>query len=177
MVYDTEIQKASKFIEDHLQEELSLECVSGGVGFSMYHFHRIFQKEVGMTVADYIRRRITNAASMLLYTKERILDIAHLHRFESQDQFATMMPSFKANKYKGKRLKLSAFIKTETVEGFCGLWRRVDNASDDILQFDNMSNRPITKTTNWNRYSIVLDVPENSATISFGVLLNGKGHV
>lgn len=38
-----------------------------------------------------------------------------------------------------------------------------------------MSNRPITGTTNWNYYSIVLDVPENSAVISFGVLLSGPG--
>lgn len=32
-------------------------------------------------------------------------------------------------------------------------------------------------TTNWNRYSIVLDVPDNSAIISFGILLTGKGEV
>ncbi len=88
-----------------------------------------------------------------------------------------MMQQFKANEFRGKRIKLSGFIKTNNVKQFSGLWMRVDNASEDILQFDNMSDRPIIGTNNWNRYSIVLDVPENSAIISFGILLTGKGEV
>jgi len=58
-----------------------------------------------------------------------------------------------------------------------GLWMRVDSASEDMLQFDNMSDRPIFGTNSWNQYSIVLDVPANSAIISFGILLTGKGEV
>jgi len=54
---------------------------------------------------------------------------------------------------------------------------RVDSTSEDTLQFDNMSDRPITGTNHWNRYSIVLDVPENSAIIAFGILLAGNGEV
>lgn len=96
---------------------------------------------------------------------------------QDSGEFATMMQEFKADQYKGKRMKLSGFIKTENVQSFCGLWMRIDSTSEDVLQFDNMSNRPITGANNWNQYSIVLDVPENSATISFGLMLMGKGHV
>ncbi len=38
-------------------------------------------------------------------------------------------------------------------------------------------NRPIVNDTEWNHYYIVLDVPDNSAIISFGVLLSGRGKV
>ncbi|MGM9987369.1 MAG: AraC family transcriptional regulator, partial [Bacillaceae bacterium] len=69
------------------------------------------------------------------------------------------------------------FLKAKGIDGFCGFWMRVDNASEDVLQFDNMSNRPITKETDWNHYAIVLDIPKNSAIISFGVLLSGNGQV
>ncbi|WP_102707960.1 helix-turn-helix domain-containing protein [Terribacillus saccharophilus] len=93
------------------------------------------------------------------------------------DEFATMMQQFKAANYVGKRLQLTCFIKTENVQSFASMWMRVDNTSDDIVQFDNMSNRPIQGTTNWTRYRIVLDVPDNSAAISFGVILSGKGKV
>jgi len=93
------------------------------------------------------------------------------------NEFATMMQQFRADKYVGKRMKLSGFVKTERVEAFCGLWMRVDNNVHDVLQFDNMHDRPITGTQPWNQYSIVLDVPEGSAVISFGVILNGKGKV
>ncbi|MCM3715383.1 AraC family transcriptional regulator [Alkalihalobacillus oceani] len=89
--------------------------------------------------------------------------------------FATMMQEFRADAYRGKRLKLSGFLKTENVERFSGLWMRVDDASSDILQFDNMSNRPLKDSQNWNHYAIVLDIPDTSAVISFGVLLEGKG--
>lgn len=93
------------------------------------------------------------------------------------NEFATMMQQFRADKYVGKRMKLSGFVKTEHVDAFCGLWMRVDNNVHDVLQFDNMHDRPITGTQPWNQYSIVLDVPEGSAVISFGVILNGKGKV
>jgi hypothetical protein len=59
----------------------------------------------------------------------------------------------------------------------CGVWCRVDNASSDVIQFDNMDNRPIHGTTDWNYYSIVLDVPKESASIHFGILLTGTGKV
>lgn len=96
---------------------------------------------------------------------------------QSNGEFATMMQEFKAEKYLGKRLRLSGFIKSKDVDGFCGFWMRVDDSLGDVLQFDNMGDRPITGDNEWNHYHIVLDVPENSAVIAFGVLLSGKGQV
>ncbi len=96
---------------------------------------------------------------------------------ESVSEFATMMQQFKADKYRGTRLRLSCFIKTRDVQHYAGLWMRIDSASEDVLQFDNMSNRPISGTSEWNHYAVVLDVPEQSATIAFGVLLSGPGQV
>lgn len=57
------------------------------------------------------------------------------------------------------------------------MWMRVDDTMEDVLQFDNMSNRPIKGTTKWNHYSIILDVPTQSAVISFGIILSGQGTV
>lgn len=54
---------------------------------------------------------------------------------------------------------------------------RVDDSLGDVIQFDNMQDRPIINTSDWNHYSIVLDVPDNSAAIYFGVLLTGTGQV
>lgn len=89
--------------------------------------------------------------------------------------FGTLMQTFKANNYRGMRLCLSAFIRTADVERWAGLWMRVDGPDDTTLAFDNMSDRPISGTTEWRRYRIVLDVPEPSETISFGILLLGEG--
>ncbi|MEK3934307.1 AraC family transcriptional regulator [Sporosarcina sp. FSL W7-1349] len=99
----------------------------------------------------------------------------HSQFVTEQEEFATMMQQFKADQYIGKRLKLSCFLKCEDVDTFAGAWMRVDNQLGDVLQFDNMSNRPLRGTLDWNYYSLVLDVPAGSKIISFGVLLQGTG--
>lgn len=252
------IQKSIAYMEEQLQEEVTLEQIAAHVGFSPYHFHRIFRKEVGMNIADYMRRRrLCYASQLLLYSDESIIDISLNCHFESQEaftrafkkmygmppgryrkvfephahtgkgeehmeqtssvkgwflsgshphlyeigvdrnivhqgnasgylkavtpegpnDFATMMQQFKADQYIGRRMKFSGFVQTTQVEGFCGLWMRVDNHAQDVLQFDNMENRRIIGDTSWNHYAIVLDIPKDSAAISIGVLLMGAGQV
>lgn len=88
--------------------------------------------------------------------------------------FGTWMTKIEADKYLGERLRISAYVKTKGVEDWVGLWMRVDGA-ETTLSFDNMGNRPIKGTTDWEKYDIVLDVPESSTGIFYGILLNGKG--
>ncbi|MNC01121.1 Multiple antibiotic resistance protein MarA [compost metagenome] len=77
MSYTAVIQRTIEYIETNLQKELSLERIAQFIGFSKYQYHRIFQKEVGVTLSEYIRyRRIANAANILLYTDEKIIHIA-----------------------------------------------------------------------------------------------------
>ncbi|KON82811.1 helix-turn-helix transcriptional regulator, partial [Aneurinibacillus migulanus] len=54
MSYSPIIQKTIEYIEKNLHEELSLESIAQFARFSKYHYHRIFQKEVGVTVSEYI---------------------------------------------------------------------------------------------------------------------------
>lgn len=85
------------------------------------------------------------------------------------------MQQFNAKDFLNKRVKFSGFVKTQGVSGWCGLWMRIDGESDKCLKFDNMQNRRIQGTTEWNHYSCVLDVPDNATVINIGMLLNGKG--
>ncbi|MGN7382161.1 helix-turn-helix domain-containing protein [Paenibacillus sp. SAFN-117] len=96
---------------------------------------------------------------------------------EQLEGFATMMQMFKADRYLGKRLRLTGFVKSDDVKGWAGLWMRIDGADEDMLGFDNMGNRPIGGTTPWSQYSIVLDVPKSSKEIAIGVLLYGPGKI
>ena len=91
--------------------------------------------------------------------------------------FGTLMQAFKADGYHGRRLRLSGYVRAEAVEGWAGLWMRVDGPTGTSLAFDNMQDRPIRGTLDWERYEIVLDVSEASTNIAFGVLLAGKGRI
>ncbi|MBN1351582.1 T9SS type A sorting domain-containing protein [candidate division KSB1 bacterium] len=87
--------------------------------------------------------------------------------------FGTWMTKIEPGSYLGKGLKLSAYVKTANVINYATLWMRVDGAGNQTLSFDNMAGRPIIGTTDWQQYEIILDVPENSTGIFFGIMLGG----
>jgi hypothetical protein len=96
---------------------------------------------------------------------------------ESRDGFGTLSSRLNADSYRSQRLRLSAYVKTEDVKEWAGLWMRVDGPDHQILAFDNMQNRAIRGTTDWERYEIILDVPDAAERISLGTLLAGNGKV
>jgi hypothetical protein len=95
---------------------------------------------------------------------------------QSVDGFGTLMQSIRAEQYKGKRVRLSGFVKSQGVVSWAGLWMRVDQGKD-MVAIDNMQDRPVKGTTDWQRYDVVLNVPPDSTGISFGILLDGAGEV
>jgi len=85
-------------------------------------------------------------------------------------------------KYLGKRVRLTGYIKTENVREWAGLWLRIGKkGGDEALGFDNMrygkKDRSIKGTTSWTKYEVVLDVPANSSNIIYGVMIAGTGEI
>ncbi len=94
------------------------------------------------------------------------------------DGFGTLMQQCSPDKYLGKRVRMTGYVKSENVANWAGLWLRVDQSgSQQPLSFDNMGNRPIKGTTGWKKCEIVLDVPSNATLIAFGALLDGTGQI
>jgi hypothetical protein len=93
--------------------------------------------------------------------------------------FGGMMQSISAELYRNKRVRMSGWMKTEEAGGGGGqLWLRVDGqGAGSVLGFDNMNGRSPRGTTDWQEYSIVLDVPENATSLNYGFFLGGKGQV
>jgi RNA polymerase sigma factor (sigma-70 family) len=95
--------------------------------------------------------------------------------------YGALTQAFKAAKFRGQRLRMTAFVKCKEVEGSAGLWMRIegiDGKGNYSLSSDCMGDRPIKGTNDWKQYEVVLDVPkEGTAQIYFGVLLAGKGQV
>jgi hypothetical protein len=108
---------------------------------------------------------------------ERNSTVAFLKSKEDKKGFGTIMQSFSANNYLGKRIKLTGYIKSSDVNDWAGMWLRIDGDKNKMLGFDNMQKRPIKGNREWKQYSIVLDVPNGSQFINYGVLLAGGGSV
>jgi hypothetical protein len=91
--------------------------------------------------------------------------------------YGMIVNQIKAKRFVGKRFRMSAYIKTERVAEWVGMMMRVDGKNlNESFGFDNMHNRPIQGTTEWQRYEIVMDVPEGAKKIVFGWLLTGPGN-
>lgn len=92
--------------------------------------------------------------------------------------FATLMQEVSASNYAGTRIKMTAWIKTEDVKSWASLWLSVYGPAGRInVSFDNMCDRTITGTNDWNKYDIVLDVPEDATKLGFGTILAGIGQL
>jgi hypothetical protein len=89
--------------------------------------------------------------------------------------FGTLMQNFPAGVYAGRRLRFTAFLRTDRVQYRAGLWMRIDTR--EFSKLANMEDQPVKGTTAWRRYGIVLDIPKDAHRISFGVLLAGSGTV
>lgn len=104
---------------------------------------------------------------------------------EEINGFGTLMQNCQAGSYAGKRVRLSASVKTKDSEG-ATLWLRADlldstqhtdSVAVSVVAFANTYEQLVTGTTDWKRYAIVLDIPSNASRLSFGGALNGTGQM
>jgi len=94
---------------------------------------------------------------------------------ENGSGFSGVGQSVSAENYLGKTIRLSGYLRTDSVrDGYAGLWLRVDKPNGMQL-LDNMGNRGVRGTTDWQPYESVLRVEAESTRIVFGALLTGSG--
>lgn len=89
MNYLDTLERAIIYIEGHLGEPIKVEDVAHEAGYSYYHLTRQFQAVLGENIGSYIKgRRLAEAAKRLVYTDQRIIDIAMEFGFESSESFS-----------------------------------------------------------------------------------------
>ena len=80
---------AVTYIEDHLQDNITLADIAAHVASSLFHFCRVFNQTVHPPPYDYLmRRRLTAAALQLLQTEQRVTDIAFAYQFGTPEGFS-----------------------------------------------------------------------------------------
>lgn len=90
MNYQYQLTQVINYIGKHLDEELSLDCLSEVFGTSKFHFHRLFTALTGLSLQQYIRwLRLKRAADQLIVAKDNsIINIAINAGFESHEAFS-----------------------------------------------------------------------------------------
>lgn len=64
--YATKFNEVMEYIDTHYMEDLELDNIAASIGFSKYHFSRLFKQYTGYTFCTYLTRRRLVAAKYLL---------------------------------------------------------------------------------------------------------------
>ncbi|MEO8179066.1 MAG: AraC family transcriptional regulator [Deltaproteobacteria bacterium] len=87
--YRKRFRAVLEHIDEHLDEELTLDRLSSIAAFSKYHFHRQFSELFGIAVHRYVQLvRSKRASYQLAFGSSRIIEIALTNGYESHEAFS-----------------------------------------------------------------------------------------
>ena len=81
------VNQAIGYVENHLTEEIDLEEISRITLCPAALFQSFFVLTAGITLTEYIRRRLSCAARDLMKAPKKIIDLASQYGYESPDAF------------------------------------------------------------------------------------------
>lgn len=82
------VARCIEYIYDHLHTRITVEMLADHVALAPNYLSRLFKKETGSSISDYIQAfKIETACNMLLYSDFSIADIAATLAFPSQSYF------------------------------------------------------------------------------------------
>ncbi|WP_081957318.1 AraC family transcriptional regulator [Clostridium sp. HMP27] len=81
------IQKTIDYIDENIQEEITVDTLVRIAGFSTYHYYRLFNSMIGLPVMEYVTKRKLQFALYELSNGKRIIDIAMNYGFETHAGF------------------------------------------------------------------------------------------
>jgi hypothetical protein len=94
---------------------------------------------------------------------------------DHRSSVAMVTQTIAAAPFRGKRVRLSGFLRTEDVTGHATMRIRVSDAAKEPLAADRNEDHAKNGTTDWTMDQMVLDVAEQAETIEYGIWLSGDG--
>lgn len=113
------VDRCKEYISGHYKEKIYLQDIADSLGMSSTYLSRLFSRETGMRLQDYINSfRVERAANLLIYSEESISYIAEYVNFPSQSYFGKMFRRYKhmTPKEYRNRYKPAEFV-TEATDG------------------------------------------------------------
>lgn len=95
MHYSNTIELAVRYIHLHLHAPITLEETATAAGISPAYLSRLFKKETGMSIVDYVQKeRIKAACNMLTYSDYTAAQISEYLCFSTQSYFIRIFKKY-----------------------------------------------------------------------------------
>lgn len=89
------LRRVKEFINENLEEDLSLSEIAAVADLSQFHFARTFRKTTGLTPQQYVMQQRIERAKLLLSDAELpIVEISLRTGFKNQSHFTTLFRKF-----------------------------------------------------------------------------------
>jgi AraC-like DNA-binding protein len=110
------LRRIKELIHAKMEDDLSLNEMAQSVGLSTAHFARMFRKSTGETPHQFVlRQRLERAKAMLRAPDARVLDVAVVCGFKTQQHFAQVFRDFWGVSPTEYRQVLVKFSKIPTI--------------------------------------------------------------
>lgn len=83
------------YIYTHIKERITIEDLADYTGLSTSYLSRLFKKETGISISDYIReKKIEKAQNLLKFCDYSLIEITNYLSFSSQSHFIQLFKSY-----------------------------------------------------------------------------------
>ena len=84
-----------EYVYVHIQERVTVEDLAAYTGMSPSHLSRLFKKEIGISISDYIReKKVEKAQELLRFCDFSLIEISNYLSFSSQSHFTQLFREF-----------------------------------------------------------------------------------
>lgn len=116
MNYRMDFEKCMEYIEINLKKEISTKCLADYLGYSMFHFCRVFHLYKDMTPMEYILRRRLQLSILDIKKGKKIIDIAMEYHFETASGYTKAFKKYFNNTpshFRKENNKVSDFLSSK----------------------------------------------------------------
>ena len=108
------VERCKDYVRKHYREKIYLEDVAEALGISPTYLSKLFRKETGQCLQDYINEeRVFRAANLLIYSRLSLPEIAEYVHFPNQSYFGKI---FKQVKHMTPKEYRDRYTPTEVTE-------------------------------------------------------------
>lgn len=142
------VQKVIDYIEENIEEALTMDMIAGYISYSRFHLHKLFSIYTGMYVMEYVRKRKLAYSLQDLQTDMPIVDIAFKYGYKSGRAFSRAFQNVygvSPGKYRNNTCELTVKLELSELGGIKMLPYLSETKVVNVSKIHALAHRVVSK--------------------------------